>query len=138
MPTGVLGSRKAGSHHHCQTLRAAGRGISSASPEHYSLASHGAAVRYKPCHGKTLHHISARRRKEAVSVEMLIWEKKMRKEERGEGKLVVKSVVLPVTSMESSCWERAMVWLSSCCSVALSGKLQMDISMNPHLGRKSG
>jgi len=26
MPTGVLGSRKAGSHHRCQTLRAASGG----------------------------------------------------------------------------------------------------------------
>lgn len=61
----------------------------------------------------------------------------MRKEERGEGKLVVKSMVLPVTSTERGCWERALVQLSSCCSVALSGKLQKGVSESPRLGWKS-
>ena len=69
---------------------------------------------------------------------MLFWEKKVRKEERGKGKLVVKFIVLPVTSAESGCWERALVQLSSCCSIALSRKLQKGVRVNPCLGWKSG
>lgn len=93
-------------------------GISNASPECHSLARHGAAVRHKSCRGSMLHRIPPGRREEAARVEMLIWKKKMRKEERGKGKLVVKLVVLPVTGTESGCWERALVRLSSCCSVS--------------------
>lgn len=66
---------------------------------------------------------------------MLIWKKKTRKEERKEGKLIVKSTAFPITSTESGCWERAMVQLSPCCPIALSRKLLL---VSPHSGWRSG
>lgn len=109
------------------------------SPEHHSLADLGAVIRQKPAVVK--HPITSQlgreKRLQLWKYCLEIQENKRRKERRGKGKLAVKFIVLPI-STDSSCWERTLVQLSSCSSVALSRTLQKAVRVNPCLDWKSG